>query len=74
MKVLQYLHGVVKSTSCPGFLLPNVNIATRITSAERAWVALDLQQVLVQIQKNPGYVMSFVGFHRQSDDTNNSLR
>ena len=74
VKVLQYLHGVVKSTSCPGFLLPNVNIATRITSAERAWVAQDLQQVLAQMQKHPGYVMSFVGFHRQSDDTDNSLR
>ena len=67
LKMLQFLQNVVENQSCPGFLQPNVNMVQGMNEKEGKWVAAEIKQVIKEIQKDPGYVLLYIGYQKRND-------
>ena len=62
IKCLRHLESCVTSRSCPSFFLPNVNILNDVTTAESVWISSDVRRQVQELERDPGYVMTFVGY------------
>ncbi len=61
---LEFIRQAFIQSSCPNFLMPNVNMLNSIDSEEAFKIAGDIKVLLDDIRDNPGNILAYIGFNK----------
>ena len=64
--ILETTIDVLQKKACPHFLMPNWNVLRGLEEEDNDAMCKELEHVLKEVNKNPAYVLRYVGYPQKS--------